>query len=65
MAMYRPLTAYKLQVAVKVEADPNRLHQNTAASALRIAAEKENDHSAKDSGYIRYVPKKAGGGIHA
>jgi hypothetical protein len=53
------------QVAIKVQADPNRLLRNTTASAMRIAAEKENDHSAKDSGYIRYVPRKAGGGVHA
>lgn len=50
---------------MKVEADASRLHQNTAASAMRIAAEKENGRSAKDSGYIRYVPRKAGGVIHA
>ena len=44
---------------VKVKADPCRLLKATEASARREAAEKENEHAPKDSGYIRHVPHKA------
>lgn len=48
-----------LQVHVQGMPDRSRLFQPTACSASRLAAEKENEHGAKDSGFIRHVPHKA------
>eukprot|EP00892_Ulva_mutabilis_P007778 jgi/Ulvmu1/5372/UM022_0167.1 len=55
--------ARQAQMAAKVHVtaipDRTRLFQATASSASRMAAEKENEHGAKDSGFIRHVPHKA------
>jgi hypothetical protein len=47
------------QVKVEVRSDPSRLMKPTQASANRVAAEKENERTAKDSGNIRNVARKA------
>lgn len=48
-----------LQVHVHGIPDRTRLFQPTASTSNRLAAEKENERVAKDSGYIRHVPHKA------
>lgn len=48
-----------LQVHVHGIPDRTRLFQATASTANRLAAEKENDRVARDSGNIRHVPHKA------
>jgi hypothetical protein len=53
-----------LQAKVEAKHDPERLFKPTAASAMREAADKENERTPRDSGFIRHVAHKASTRLH-